>query len=340
MNDSQRSLPVLAQMPKVELHLHFDGAPRWSTVRNAVQQHTGQILPEVPNWLEPEFRFAEFADFGALFRQYLYPWLQTPAGFIEVAHDVFEHLIEQNIRYAEINFNVRLVEQLGHNFDAVVERLEAEVAWARSQGTVVRLFAGISRDKGIEQAEYWVKRVLPIPLFAGFDLHGIESGYSATLFRDIFAPVQDVGKKLKIHAGEMAGADSIRAAIDLNAVQIGHGLSAIEDPEVMALLRDRQIVVEMCPTSNERIQRLPYPNHPIFEFDMAGILVTVNSDDPTFLGCNLTQELNRLAIERGATLADFRRWTQNALRHALLDEAEQAHILTELDTWLPDQLET
>lgn len=330
----QMPLPELGQMPKVELHLHLDGAPRWSTLQSALRCYTREVLSDVPFWYEPGFRFASFAQFGSLFRQYVYPWLRSPNGFAELTHDVMESLIEQRIFYAEINFNVRLVEQLGHSFDQVLEMLQTETDWAASQGTIVRWFAGISRDKGIEQAQYWVHRVLPLPLFAGFDLHGIEPGYSAALFQAVFAPVREAGKKLKIHAGEMAGADSIRAAIDLGAVQIGHGLSAIQDPEVMELLRDRQIVVEMCPTSNERLGNIPsYQAHPIFEFDAAGVLATVNSDDPVFFGCNLIQELARLVSERGATPADLRRWTQNALHHAVLDEADQARILAQLDAW-------
>lgn len=324
----------LESMPKVELHLHLDGAPRWSTLQRALRHHTGDVVPDVPFWYQPQFRFTSFAQFGSLFRQYIYPWLRSPNGFAELTHDVMESLVEQQIRYAEINFNVRLVEQFEHSFDQILEMLQVETDWAASRGTIVRWFAGISRDKGIEQAKHLVQRVVPLSLFAGFDLHGIEPGYSAALFREVFAPARAAGKKLKIHAGEMAGAGSIRAAVEIGAVQIGHGLTALEDPDVVALLRDRQIVVEMCPTSNERLGNVPdYQAHPIFDLDAAGLLVTVNSDDPIFFGCNLTQELTRLVNERGATLNELRRWTQNALHQAVLDEAGRSRILTELDTW-------
>lgn len=132
----------------------------------------------------------------------------------------------------------------------------------------------------------------------------------------------------------MAGADSIRAAIEIGAVQIGHGLTAIENPDVVALLRDRQVVVEMCPTSNERLGNIAsYQAHPIFDLDAAGVLVTVNSDDPTFFGCNLTQEMTRLVKERGATLTDLQRWSKNALRHAVLEEQERSRLLADLTAW-------
>lgn len=181
----------LAQMPKVELHLHLDGAPRWSALRTALDRHYGTILPEVPHWYGPQFRFTSFAEFGALFRQYTHAWLQASDGYRELTQEVFDSLIAQRIRYAEINFNVRLVEQFGYHFESVLEMLTAEVERAKNQGTIVRLFAGISRDKGVEQAAAWVQRLVSVPLFAGFDLHGIETGWSAKLFRDAFAPVRE-----------------------------------------------------------------------------------------------------------------------------------------------------
>ncbi|GAQ00023.1 adenosine deaminase family protein [Leptolyngbya sp. NIES-2104] len=336
MTDSwNRPIPEVVEMPKAELHLHLDGAPRWSAVRAALDRHYGTILPETPIWYEPHFRFASFAEFGALFREYTHAWLRTPTGYTELIREVLDALIAQSIRYAEINFNVRLVEEFGQCFEAVLESLAIEAERARAQGTIVRWFAGISRDKGIDQAAYWVQRILPTPLFVGFDLHGIEPGHSAALFQQVFAPALEAGKKLKVHAGEMAGADSIQSAIQIGAVQIGHGLSAIADPEVIALLRDLQIVIELCPTSNERLCNIPsYQSHPIFELDAAEVLVTINSDDPTFFGCNLTQEMVRLVQERNATLTDLKRWTENALHHAVLGEAERSSILAELNEWL------
>lgn len=333
-------LHYISQMPKAELHLHFEGAPRWATLREALYRHYGMTLPVTPTWYAPEFRFS-YPEFSKAFRDYIHPWLQTTTGYAELIHDVVDSLLEQNIRYAEINFNVRLVEIMGHTLPAIWELLEAEVERAQAEGLTIKIFAGISRDKGVEQAIDWVNRILPVPIISGFDLHGLEVGWPADLFREAFAPVQAAGKKLKVHAGEMAGAESIRAAIEsLNPAQIGHGISAVQDPAVIELLRSSQIIVEMCPTSNEKLNNIStYQTHPIFDLDAAGVSVTVNSDDPTFFGYTLTLELTRLVIERQATLTDLARWTSNAFKTAILDDVTRTALLLELDNWLKGSVE-
>lgn len=334
--EERAKAPDLSSMPKAELHIHLEGAPRWSTLRQALERHKGIALPESPPWYEPQFRFANFKELRGLFRRYIHPWLQTPSGYTELIRDVVDSLLEQRIRYAELNFYIPLVERVGISLNSVLALLEAEVERARTQGTVLKIFAGINRDKGVESASFWIKRVLSAQVISGFDLHGSELDWSAEPFKEAFAPVFEAGKKVKVHAGEMDGPQSIRAAVEgLGVDQIGHGTSAIQDLEVVSLLRERKVVVEMCPTSNERLKNIPsYQDHPILELDAAGVAVTVNSDDPIFFGYNLTSEMARMVEERGATVADLERWTRNAFQKAILDEATRSAFLAELDAWL------
>ena len=329
------TVPDLASMPKAELHLHLEGAPRWSTLRHALHRHRGITLPESPPWYEPKFRFASFDQFRALFHRYIHPWLQTPVGYNELICDVVDSLLEQHIRYAEIDFYAASVERVGASLDQVLAILEAEVERANAQGSVLKIFLGINRHDGVENAAFWVQRLISAPVICGVDLHGSEVGWPADLFKAALAPVREMGKKIKSHAGEMVGPEAIRAAVEgLGVRQIGHAVSAIQDPAVVELLRDRKVVVEMCPTSNERLQYISsYQDHPIFDLDAAGVAVTVNSDDPTCFGSNLTNELSRLIVERGATLADLKRWTQNAFRYALIEEETLTPILSDLNTW-------
>jgi adenosine deaminase len=334
--EERAKAPNLSSMPKAELHIHLEGAPRWSTLRQALDRHKGIDLPDSPPWYEPQFRFASFEEFKGLFGKYIHPWLQTPSGYTELIGDVVDSLLEQRIRYGELNFYIPLVERVGISLNSVLALLEAEVERARTQGTVLKIFAGINRDKGVESAIFWIQRVLSAQVISGFDLHGSEVDWSAELFKEAFAPVFEVGKKIKVHAGEMEGPQSIRAAVEeLGVDQIGHGTSAIQDPEVVSLLRDRKVVLEMCPTSNERLGNISsYQDHPILELDAAGVAVTVNSDDPIFFGYNLTSEMARLMSERGATVTDLVRWTRNAFKKAILDEETRSTFLIELDTWL------
>lgn len=236
-------------MPKAELHIHLEGAPRWSTLRRVLHRYHGWELPEVPHFYAPEFRFADFTEFKACFRDYIYPWLQQPSGYAELIQEVVESLIEQRIRYAEVNINIT-TDRFGIDLDAVLELLAEAVVQASDRGTIIRVIAGLDRQAGAENARKWVERLLPVPIISGFDLHGMEPGAPANLFSTALAPAREAGKKIKVHAGEMVGPEGIRAAVEAAGIdQIGHGTSALQDPDVVALLVERQVLVEMCPTS-------------------------------------------------------------------------------------------
>ena len=325
----------LSTMPKAELHLHLEGAPRWSTLRLAHQRHYGRTLPPIPAWYAPGFRFGNFGEFQALFQDYICPWLCVPSGYAELIGDVVDSLLEQTIRYAEINLGVTLIERVGASLEGILELLVAEAERSRSQGCEIRIFAGLSRTRGVEDAIAWVKRLRSADIIAGFDLQSNEVGWPAEPFKPAFDLAREAGKFVKVHAGEMTGSESIQRAVEgLGLDRIGHGTSAIEDPDVVALLRDRKVTVEMCPTSNERLGNVAsYPAHPILALDAAGVAVTVNSDDPTFFGVNLTQEMERLVAERQVTLSDLKRWTANAFHAAILPDETRDRCLAELSAW-------
>lgn len=327
----------LDTMPKAELHLHLEGAPRWSTVCSAHYQHYSRELSHSPPWHVSSFRFNNFGAFQALFKQYIHPWLQTPDGYAELIHDVVDSLLVQNIRYAEIVCAPSLVEHHGASLSCFWDVLTAQIERARHQNCIIRIFVGLIRTHSVEEAIHWVKQTRTLSVVAGFDLLGNEVGYPAEPFRAAFDLAREAGKHLKIHAGEMTGPDSIRFAVEtLGITQIGHGTSAIQSPEVVTLLRERQVTVETCPTSNERLRNVSsYQEHPLLALDDLGVLVTVNSDDPTFFGVNLNDELARLVEERQATVMDLKRWTQNALRRAILDESTRSHFMAELEAWSP-----
>lgn len=323
---------TLTHLPKAELHLHLEGAARWSTLRAAHRRHFGQDLPKHPPWYAPDFRFAHFGEFQALFQQYIHPWLQTHRGYAEVMRDVVDSLIEQNIRYAEVNFAPSMAERHGASLSEVWDWIAAEVDRARSHRCIIRIFVGLMRPHGVEAAIASVKATRSLDIVSGYDLQGDEVGWPADHFLPAFDLAREVGKRVKVHAGEMTGPDNIRVAVEqLGITQIGHGTSAVKDPGVMALLCDRRVTVEVCPTSNERLGNVAsYQAHPIFELDQAGVAVTVNSDDPTFFGVTLTDELSRLMRERQATLTDIKRWMGNAFQQALIDDQTRQQWLQEL----------
>ncbi len=328
-------------MPKAELHLHLEGSARLSTLRRAYERHTGTPLPEIPWWLEDDFRFQDFEQFRSLFRDYLTPWLTSPEGFTEMTRDVTDVLIAQNIRYAEVNACPTWFNRIETPVEEIIELFAAEIERARARGLHLRYIAGLNREEGAEEAAGWVARLVGEPVIAGFDLHGTEPGWPPSLFEEAFAPVREAGKKLKIHAGEFAPAEYVREAVEIGATQIGHGLSAEHAPEVLALLAERGTVLECCPTSNERLRNIPtYPEHPTRRFEQAGVRVTINSDDALWFGPNLTLELGRMVVELNARPDDLVRWTTTALEVAVLAPGEREEIMADLTRWSAEIMPT
>jgi adenosine deaminase len=325
-------------MPKAELHLHLEASVEWNVVRDALHRHTGDEYPESPFWLEPDFRFASWDDFRQLFRDYIGPWVAAPTGYAELIPAIGDLLVGQNIRYAEVNVGLNVFGRANVEPEMVLDLLGAEAERAAGRGTTIRWIGGVNREEGTEVTASWIQKVFHSPVISGFDLHGTEPGWPADLFTDVFAPVVEAGKKLKMHAGEMAGPDYIRAAVEVGSTQIGHGTSAVQDPGTMAMLRDRDIVVEVCPTSNERLRNIPnYGEHPICEMEEGGVKITLNSDDALFFGPDLTGEMARMIAERGTTAATLARWMRNAIEVALIEEEERQRFLADLDAWLADQ---
>lgn len=326
-------MDALFALPKAELHLHLEGAPRWATLRAAHHRYYNTILPEQPPWFAPNFRFAHFSEFQHLFRQYIHPWLRTPNGYAEVLRDVVDGLIAQNVRYAELNFAPAMAAQHGASLPHLWELFAAELDRAQAQHCIIRIFVGLMRPQGVEAAIAWVKQTRSLAIVSGYDLQGAEVGWPVADFQPALDLAREAGKRIKVHAGEMTGPESIWSAVtDLGITQIGHGVTAIQDPALVELLRDRQITLEMCPTSNERLQNVSsYQAHPLLALDAAGVAITINSDDPTFFGVTLTDELMRLITERNVAIADIKRWTRNAFQAALLDESTRQQLLAELE---------
>jgi adenosine deaminase len=326
----------LQTLPKAELHIHLEGAAPWSSIVAAFNRHYNCDLPATPHFYDPQFRFADFQAFLDCFRKYIHPWLKTPNGYLEMVQAVVDSLIAQNMRYVELNINASTFERFGLSADAIFPAIAAILAAAEERGTTIRLIAGILRHEGPDCASAWVRQFVKNPLIDGFDLHGSEYDYPASLFADTFAPVRDSGKKLKVHAGEMVEPHYIRLAVEkLGVTQIGHGTSAIQDTSVVDLLRSQAVLVEMCPTSNERLQNVQsYAEHPILALDAAGVAVTVNSDDPAFFGITLTQEIERLVEQRHVTAPMLARWLKNAFSRAIATENQRQQWLAEVDAWV------
>lgn len=323
-------LSFIGRLPKVELHLHLEGAVRPETLLELSQNKSG-LRQKVEEWITARrterFRYGNFREFLVAFK-IVTLLIETPQDYALATTRLIEWLAEQNVQYAEITFAAGVVLWKKQPVDAVFEAVAAaaEEAEARTGVRVKWIFDAI-RHFGIDDARevlHWAARYRSQGV-VGFGIGGDEAGGPARLFPDLFHEARDLGLHGVAHAGEACGPDSIRDAVELlGAERIGHGLSAIHDAEVMALLRERRIPVEVCPSSNLSTGLVArFEDHPLPKLLEAGLVVTLNSDDPAMFATNLQEEFWRAARCFGFSRETLTGLCRNAVRASFLNGDEK-----------------
>ncbi|MBX3009894.1 MAG: adenosine deaminase family protein [Caldilineaceae bacterium] len=323
------------------------------------------------------FTFTDFPHFIQIYWT-ISDLLRTPEDFALIVHACGADMAAQNIRYRELTFTPFThtdLQQKGLTMGALFEGLEAGRAQAKRDFGVemrwvfdiprntsfkpwhsslpiraaARLADGALRKVGLRRGEqyhpYPAERTLAYALagqdkgVVGFGLGGYEVGAPPEPFAHVFRTAKAAGLLSVPHAGETVGPASIWGAVNtLAADRIGHGVRAIEDEALLALLRERQIPLELNPTSNICLH--VYSNmaeHPFPKLDQLGLLVTVNSDDPPLFNTSLTQEYQVLATHFGYAPAALARVARNAFVAAGAPAALKAQLLQEFDEWVQKQ---
>ena len=171
------------------------------------------------------------------------------------------------------------------------------------------------------------------PSIVGIGLGGDERQRGSKPFKDMYAEARAAGLRLTDHAGETTGPEAIWEALDIGAERIGHALSAIQDPALMAELKARQTPLELNPTSNVRTGVCPsFAAHPLRQYFDAGLLVTLNSDDPAFFGSDVANEYLLAHTEQGFTRDELRQLAANSFRASFLPEPLKKSWLSRIDT--------
>jgi aminodeoxyfutalosine deaminase len=326
----------IARLPKVELHLHLEGSVRPETLRE-LARNKSWVRREVTKWISKRraqrFHYGDFKGFLDAFGV-ITLLLKTPEDYALSTTRLVEWLAAQNVRYAEVILAVGVLlwkkQSVEETFDAVARA--AEQARARTGVRINWIFDSIRHFGADHTREVlsWAIQLRERGVVA-FGIGGNEAGGPAELFTDIFREAREAGLRLTAHAGEAVGPESIRQAVELlGAERIGHGLTAIQDPEVMALLRDRRIPLEVCPTSNVAtglVARLE--DHPLPRFIKAGLVVTLNSDDPAMFGTSLTEEFVRSARAFSLSREQIVGLCENAFRSSFLPEHDKSELLRE-----------
>ncbi|MBV8581389.1 MAG: adenosine deaminase [Candidatus Eremiobacteraeota bacterium] len=289
----------LAALAKVQLHCHLEGTVRPETFR-ALAAKYGVDLGERADPART-YAFSTFREFLLLFAK-VTETLRAPEDYARIAHDYVVDAAEQGVVYAEVFISPSVWTYFHRDLDvrATVEAIRAALDEAGAPlGVEVALIADLTRNFGVEKAEGTARLAVGLRDLGviAVGLGGDEANFPPELYERAYAIARDGGLHGVVHAGEAAGAVSVRSAIEvLGAERIGHGVRSVEDPAVVALLAERGIPLEICPTSNRLTGAAPADAaHPLGALDAAGCMVTIDADDPALFGTTLLDEYRFVA---------------------------------------------
>lgn len=349
---------LISAMPKAELHIHLEGTVRPATAVDLAQRHRLEAtLPTTdPTGLADWFVFKNFADFIRVIRR-IQNLIRTSDDFALVVYEAGADMAEQNIRYRELTvtpYNHTHIFDKGLSIRDILRGLDEGRRSAHADfGVEIRWVFDIPRNFSFsgphgaydpEPAEVTLRHALAGQEYGviGLGIGGDEQGRPPEPFTHAFVEAKRAGLKSLPHAGESLrawGADHVRASIEvLEADRIGHGVGSIRDPQVLALLLDRDVPLEICPTSNlsTRVCEL-LALHPLRHLDQMGLTVTVNSDDPPLFGTTLNDEYRLLVEGFGYGASGLGRIARNAFSSAMCEPELRSSLLQEFDNWARTQ---
>jgi adenosine deaminase len=335
-SSSETGLGWFEQLPKVELHVHLEGAIPHEVLWALLQKYGGD--PEVPTREALGKRFA-YRDFP----HFLDTWtwknglLRSYEDFEFLSAQVARDLAHQNIRYAEVFYSPpdflsaglepqRLTEAIRDGLNQVPE---IEIA----------LVADLVRDYGPERGERLLPCLKEVQRLGviGVGIGGSEHKFPPELFAPVFRQAREMGFRTSAHAGEGAGPESIWGAIRaLEVDRIGHGTRAVEDPRLVDYLAEKRIPLELCVLSNVRTAVVPdVACHPARTFYERGIPLSINTDDPKMFGNSLAEEYLALHRHLEFSRADIRRLIEQAVETSWLPEQRKRDLLSRIQSEPP-----
>jgi adenosine deaminase len=283
---------VSAAVPKAELHVHLEGTATPDLVRR-IAQRNGLEVPEGVFAAPDRFAWRDFLDFLNTYNL-VCSVIRTGEDYRDITYEYLASCARGGAIYVELTASVDHSRIAGIGDAEHWEGIAAGIDDARADhGIEARILSVAVRNYGVERAieiaELTAAR--PHPYVVGFSLAGDEAGYPPEPFLDAYRIAADAGLGCTVHAGEWAGPDSVRGALELPVSRIAHGVRAIEDPALVEELARRQVTLEVCPTSNVILGVFPsYDEHPFPVLRAAGIPLTLGSDDPPYFGASVAGE--------------------------------------------------
>ena len=315
-------------MPKVELHVHLEGSVRPETLLKLARRHQVTLPADDIDGLRKWYTFRDFNHFIEIYMT-ISTCLRSADDIELIAREFLLGQAEQNIQYSEVTFTpFNQYDNNGLGFHEQMDAVNRARAWAEKElgalmGIIVDIPRLVSPKSGTMIADWAIERFGDGLIALG--LGGPEVDHPPEKFQAAFDKVRAAGLPCILHAGETVGPPSIWSAIRVaETKRIGHGVRAIEDPELVAYLRETQIPLEVCPSSNICLKVYPsLEEHSLPELLALGLYVTINSDDPPMFNTTLTNEYLLLHKTFGWDEATIQRLVLNAVDVTLLPQSER-----------------
>lgn len=318
-------------MPKVELHVHLEGSTRPETLLKLAKRHDVALPADTVEGLREWYTFTDFPHFIEIYIL-MSKCIQTPDDIELIAREFLQGQADQNILHTEATYTAFTLWQLHRiPFEDQLAAINRARDWAKESLDVtmtltIDIAREVSPDDGLITAD-WAISGLGRGV-TGIGLGGNEVGNPPEKHAKAFERAIAAGLVSVPHAGETVGPESVWGALNsLKAVRIGHGVRSVEDPALMAELRDRQIPLEVCPTSNVCLKVVPsLAGHQLPQLLEQGLYVTINSDDPPMFNTTLTDDWLACAktFDWGMDVIEKLSW--NSVKAMLLTGEEKADL--------------
>ncbi len=322
--------------PKIDLHRHLEGSLRLDTLSEIAHEHGVDLPGYEVETIRPLVQVLEdepytYRNFLSKFRV-LRHFFQTRDVVERVTYEAVADAAEDNVRYLELRFTPSALGNLGEfSLEDVTKWVINSVRQAEKDHEIrVGLILNMNRHEDLAVGQQIADLAIQYQGdIVALDLGGDEVAFSARPFAPLFKRAKEAGLGITVHAGEWKGSENIIESIEhLGADRIGHGVRIIENSDVVRFVRDRNITLEICPTSNLQSGVVSsFVQHPLADLMDLGLSITINTDDPSISNIELTDEYCVAVSHLGITEEGLRMAILNAARAAFLPAVDKAALV-------------
>ena len=322
-------LEAIRALPKVELHVHILGSIRPETLLSIIKEDGVKAPYTKVDEIIKRFEYTDFMNFLRTYME-IVEYITDERHFEQVTYEMLENCTKSNVHYVEASFSPPDHISKGLDFDKMLDAVNRGILRAKKDfGVETNIRVDTCRSSTYDEAMEILDHIEKKPdNIITLDLGGDEKRWPPRPFAEHYKRATTLGLHRVVHAGEAAGPESIWDAIhSLDVERIGHGVTAQQDPNLVEYLKREQIAIEMCPVSNLRTGVVAsIKEHPIREFFDKGLLVTVNSDDPSLFHTDMNNEYVQLHEHLNFSLKELFQISLNGIKAAFIDESKKSEL--------------